>query len=96
MDVYPINPRADEIEGIKAYADLKSLPTVPHGISIITPPAITESVIDEALELGIGHIWIQPGAEHQGAIEEARNAGANVIAHGACILVVGGYTERHH
>ncbi|MFK7789564.1 MAG: CoA-binding protein, partial [Phycisphaeraceae bacterium] len=35
--VYPINPRAEEIEGLKAYPDLASLPELPHGISIITP-----------------------------------------------------------
>ena len=62
-EVYPVNPRAQEIEGLKAYADLASLPVVPHGISIITPPAVTEQVIEEAGELGVTHAWMQPGAE---------------------------------
>lgn len=92
--VYPINPRAEEIEGLKAYPDLASLPEKPHGISIITPPAVTEQVVKQAVELGIEHIWMQPGAESEQAIDYAQKNDVNVIANGACALVVMGYTER--
>ena len=30
------------------------------GVSIITPPKVTERVVDEGLRLGIRHIWMQP------------------------------------
>lgn len=92
--VYPINPRADEIEGLKTYPDLASLPEVPHGISIITPPKITEQVVEQAVSLGIKHIWIQPGAESEKAVAYARKNNVNTVAYGACILVVMGYSER--
>lgn len=92
--VYPINPRAQTIEGLQAYPDLASLPELPHGVSIITPPAITARVVDQALSLGIEHLWMQPGAENAEAIALARDNGVNVVAYGACALVVMGYTER--
>lgn len=92
--VYPINPRAEEIEGLKAYPDLASLPEKPHGISIITPPAITEKIVQDAIDLGIGHLWLQPGAESAKAVELAEKSGINVIANGPCALVVMGYHER--
>jgi predicted CoA-binding protein len=92
--VYPINPRAEVIEGLKAYPDLASLPEVPHGVSIITPPTITEQVVEEAVSLGIKHLWMQPGAESAKAVSYARENGVNVVADGACVLVVLGYTER--
>lgn len=92
-EVIPINPRADEIEGLTCYADLASVPEEIHGLSIITPPAITEKVIDEAASLGIKHIWMQPGAESDTAIEKAVAHGMNVIAAGPCLLVVLGYRE---
>ena len=92
--VAAINPRADEIEGVTSYASLSDLPEVPHGISVITPPQITAQVINEAIELGIKHIWLQPGAEHDEAMDRARAAGVNVIGHGPCALVVMGYSER--
>ena len=91
--VYPINPRAEEIEGHKAYPDLASLPEVPHGVSIITPPAITEQVMREVVSLGIGHVWMQPGAESDEAIAYGRENGVNVVAQGPCALVVMGYHE---
>lgn len=92
--VYPINPRADEIEGLKSYPDLASLPVVPHGVSIITPPTITEQVVEEAVSLGIKHLWMQPGAESAKAVSYARENGVNVVAYGACALVVMGYHEH--
>ena len=86
-DVVPINPSATEIEGLAAYRDLASVPEDIDGVSIITPPAVTERVVVDAIKRGIKHIWMQPGAESATAIQAAEEAGANVIAGGPCILV---------
>lgn len=93
MEVFPINPRADELEGLKAYPSLSALPKRVTGISVITPPKITEAVVKEAIAAGVKHIWMQPGAESMAAVREAEAAGLEVIANGACILVVVGYRE---
>jgi predicted CoA-binding protein len=93
LTVYPINPRAEEIEGLVCHPDLASLPEAVHGISIITPPAVTEKVIEEAQAAGIRHLWMQPGAESDRAVERAEAAGLNVIAGGPCILVTLRYRE---
>jgi len=87
LDVVPVNPSGGEIEGLTAYADLASVPGTIDGVSIITPPKVTEQVVAQALGLGIKNIWVQPGAESPAAIELAEQAGANVIAGGPCILV---------
>lgn len=92
-DVVAVNPGADEIEGVPSYPDLTAIGTPVHGVSIITPPAVTATIIDEAIALGIKHLWLQPGAEEPAAIERARAAGVNVIAYGPCALVVMGYHE---
>ena len=92
-EVYPVNPRADEVEGLESYADLAALPRPVRAISIVTPPSITERVVEQAAELGIRHIWMQPGAESDKAVGRAERAGMNVIAGGACALVVQGYHE---
>jgi predicted CoA-binding protein len=86
-DVVPVNPKADEVEGLQTYPDLSSIPDTIDGVSIITPPAVTERVVQEAIQKGIKHIWMQPGAESNVAVQAAKEAGANVIAGGPCILV---------
>ncbi len=86
--VFPVNPVANEIEALTAYPDLRSLPVMPHGISIITPPPVTEKIVEQAAVLGIKHLWMQPGAENARAVELARRHGMNCIAGDACILVV--------
>ena len=92
-EVYPINPRAAEVEGLRAYPSLGSLPVKPKAISVITPPAITEQVVREAAAAGVTHVWMQPGAESEAAIRTAESLGMSVIAGGPCLLVVLGYHD---
>lgn len=92
--VYPVNPRADQIEGVPCYASLAEVPGPVHGLSIITPPKITEQIVRQAIDLGIKHIWCQPGAESPAAAAMAQEAGVNLIAGGPCVLVVLGYREQ--
>ncbi len=92
-EVYPINPKAPEVEGLKAYATLAALPVKVKAISVITPPAATEQVVREAAAAGVTHIWMQPGAESGTAIRAAEAAGMSVIAEGPCLLVVLGYRD---
>jgi predicted CoA-binding protein len=91
--VYPVNPRAEEIEGVPSYPSLADLPRKPHGVSVITPPKISKQVVEEAAQLGIQHVWMQPGAEFDDAVEFGAQRGVHVIAGDACVLVVMGYHE---
>ena len=76
-----------------SYATLSDVPELPGAVSIVTPPRITEAVVEEAGRLGVRHIWMQPGAESEAAVERARELGMNVISGGPCLLVVLGYRE---
>ena len=93
-EVYPINPKAEEVEGLKAYPSLAALPVVPRGISIITPPPVTEKVVEEAAKLGVKYVWMQPGAESPRAIQIGEEAGLGVIGDGSCALVMMGFHEE--
>lgn len=94
FDVVPINPAGGQIEGLPSYPNLTAVPEPIDAVSIITPPAVTEKVVDEAIGLGIMHIWMQPGAESPQAIRTAQQAGANVIAGGPCLLVALGFRDQ--
>jgi uncharacterized protein len=92
-EVYPINPRGEFIEGLKAYTNLKSLPVKVRGVSIITPPAVTEHVVEEAAAAGAEFVWMQPGADSPEAVRKAGALGLKVIAGGPCYLVVSHFHE---
>jgi uncharacterized protein len=90
----PVNPHEVEIEGVSCVASVLDLPEEVKSISVITPPAVTERVVQDAIRKGIENVWMQPGAESEASVEACRKAGINVIADGSCVLVVLGYRER--
>ena len=90
----PVNPNEREVEGAACVATVLDLPDDVQSISVITPPPITERVVEQAIRRGIKHVWMQPGAESDRAIADCEAAGINVIADGSCVLVVLGYRER--
>ena len=93
--VYPVNPHAQTVEGLPSFATLASLPEPVHGISLITPPDISATIVEEAALMGIGHLWVQPGAESPELLTRAAELGLSVIADGSCILFVLGHIERN-
>lgn len=93
-DVIPVHPREAEIEGALCVRDLASLPRGVHGLSIITPPPVTEQLVEDAARAGITRLWLQPGAESERALTRAAELGLSVIAGGPCLLVVLGFREH--
>jgi predicted CoA-binding protein len=94
LPVYPVNPNERIIEGLSAFNQIADLPREVVSLSIITPPAITEQIVADAIAKGIKNIWMQPGAESQKAIEMAEKNNVNVIAGGPCILVQLGFQDE--
>ena len=91
--VYAVNPKPGKIEGLRTYPDLASLPERVHGVSIITPPAVTVGIVEQAARAGIRHLWMQPGAESDEAIRKAEELGLELIHSGPCVLVLQGFRD---
>ena len=91
--VYPVNPHATSVEDVPAYPDLRSLPEPVHGVSVITPPGVTEEIVEDLPASGAAWVWMQPGAESDRAVARARALGLGVISHGPCILVALGFRD---
>jgi len=89
----PVNPIEKEIEGVEVVASVADLPESVQSISLITPPQVTEKLVELAAARGIRNIWMQPGAESPAAIDFCHKQGLNLIADGSCVLVVLGYRE---
>jgi len=51
----------------------------------VVPPKITEKIVEEAAELGVKMIWMQPGSENEEIIKKSEKLGLTIM-HGVCIL----------
>jgi predicted CoA-binding protein len=92
--VFGIHPRETSIEGAPSFARLSELPEKIDGLSIVTPPAVTERLVEEAAAAGVKRLWMQPGAESPAAIARAAELGLDVIAGGPCVLVALRFQKR--
>ncbi|MBL9123166.1 MAG: CoA-binding protein [Planctomycetaceae bacterium] len=84
-DVYPINPRAAEIEGLPAYARLADVPVALDRISVYLPPAVGLGVLDEIAAKGCRELWLNPGSDAPEVVDKARALGLDPIV--ACSIV---------
>jgi predicted CoA-binding protein len=85
-NVYPVNPKFDEIEGQKCYSSISDINDPIDVISLIVNAKLGLEVIEKANERGIKNIWCQPGAESQELIAKAKDYGMKII-YNECVLV---------
>ena len=86
MDLVPVNPSAETIDGVKCFNSVSELPSDVRGIIFMTPKEETLSVAREALAHGIKDLWIQQGAESKSIIAELEKEDVNLI-HNQCIMM---------
>ena len=83
--VIPINPNEPEVEGLATYASVLDVPEAIDMATVYVQPDIALRLLDEFATKGIPEIWINPGAESDELLTEARRRKLNVIA--ACSIV---------
>lgn len=70
--IYPINPRAKEIMGLRAYPDIKSLPQAPDLTMISLPADRVPETLEACARIGARHIHIlSAGFSELGTMEGA-------------------------
>lgn len=85
-DVYPIHPRAEEIQGHAAYPTVSATPVERFDrVTMYVPPAVGITLLDEIAAKGCDELWLNPGSESDELVERARELGLNPIV--ACSLV---------
>jgi len=77
--VIGVNPNCDEILGAKCYANLKSIPGHVDLVDIFRKVDAIPGIVDEAIEIGAGAVWMQLGLEHEESAQKARRAGLKVV-----------------
>jgi predicted CoA-binding protein len=98
-EVFAVNPNAREVEGDRAYPDLKSIPGGVQAVVIGTRPELADGTMHECAELGIKHVWMHrgPGAGSvsAAATDYGRQHGICVID-GGCPLMFGPTADVGH
>ena len=85
-DVYPVNPGADEVEGLKAYSTLADVPVDRlDRISVYLPPDVGMTLLEEIREKGAREVWFNPGSESAALRKRAEELGLDIIL--ACSIV---------
>jgi predicted CoA-binding protein len=82
-EVFAVNPNADEVEGDRAYHDLRSIPGGVEAVVIATKPEIADETIRECVELGIKYVWMHRGP---GAGSVSKTAAVYGRAHGIVVI----------
>jgi len=77
--LYPINPKADEILGIKAYPSIKNIPETVDLAVFVIPARFVPSVLDEAGESGVKAAIIISGGLAEPGSEEGRKLQEEVV-----------------
>jgi predicted CoA-binding protein len=77
--VFPVNPKEIEVLGEKCYARLEDIPEKIDIVDIFRRPEFVPEIVDAAIRIGAGAIWMQEGVEDEPSAERARRAGLFVI-----------------
>lgn len=78
-DLYPVNPRETEINGLKAYDSLAELPVVPDIVDVFRRPDDCPAIAAEAVEIGAKVLWLQLGIVSEEAAQIALDGGLDVV-----------------
>jgi len=85
---YAVNPHYESIDEFPCYKSLSELPGIPEVVVPVVPPPVTEKIIDEAHRLGIGTVWMPPGAGSAAAVAECERLGMEHVDDACVILAV--------
>ena len=78
-DVYPVNPKYGQVYGKKCYPDLKSIQTKIDIVDVFRNPDQVETIVDDAIAIKAGTVWLQLGVVNEKAALKAERAGLNVV-----------------
>ena len=85
-DVYPVNPKGGQIEGLKVFRNLAEVPVETlDRISVYLPPHLGLAVLDEVAAKCCRELWLNPGSDSEEMLERARALGLDPIQ--ACSIV---------
>ena len=71
VQVYPVNPGYDEIEGIACVDSVKELPEKVESVILAVPPALTEEIVQQCVGTSVKRVWMIRGVGRGAYSEKA-------------------------
>ena len=89
-EVFPVNPNAEVVEGVKCCPNVVSIPGNIDGVVIATHPRVSASIVGQCKERGVKRVWFHrsfgEGSVSEDAIRECGRLGMECIV-GGCPLM---------
>jgi len=79
QEIVPVHPRAEEVHGQRGYARLADIPGRVDVVDIFVNAHLAGDVVDEAIAIGAGAVWLQLGVIDDPAALRAAAAGLEVV-----------------
>jgi len=77
--IYPVNPGATEIHGLKAYPDVKSLPELVDLVIVAVPAPRVPEVLEDCIATGVKNVHIYSSGFSETREEEGRKLEERII-----------------
>jgi uncharacterized protein len=84
--IIPVNPAKAEIMGEKCYPDLSAIPEQVDIVDIFRDVEAIPGIVEEAIGIKAGVVWMQLGLAHNESARKARLAGIPVVQ-SRCLMV---------
>ena len=88
--VLAVNPNTESVDDDPAYPTLRDLPAQPDIVDFVVPADVGMQVAKTAKQIGMGNIWLQPGAESGELVEFLEQSGLD-FDYDTCIMVQARY-----
>ena len=89
-EVFPVNPNTEEVEGVRCYPDVSSVPGELGAVVIATHPDVSASIVRQCKERGVKLVWFHrsfgAGSVSKEAVDECERLGLECIV-GGCPLM---------
>jgi hypothetical protein len=86
--VFPVNPKEEVVEGLKAYPDLAAVPGLLDAITLYLPPPVVLKLLPAIAERGAREVWFNPGTADEAVSAEASRLKI-AASHGCSIVAIG-------
>jgi len=77
--VYPVNPDAESVEGLRAYASVLDVPGPIDMATVYVQPEVAIGLLDDFAQKAIPEIWFNPGSDSDELMSETRRHKLNAV-----------------